>query len=202
MIDGRFSIVDNKQYLINQEVIMEQRPIGRKLTAMRKKKKITIDELSEKTGLPSAHLKKIEEGKGFAPVGDILRIARALTVDPGELLPAGGERAKELEKRRVSDFRKREEAYQYEVLTPRAVKDHLRAFRVLIPPRSVHPGTNYQHEGEEFVYTLKGEVVIQVGRKRHRLKKDQSLHFNSGIRHTLKNPGNVTTELIVTIYTP
>ncbi|MBN2160221.1 MAG: helix-turn-helix transcriptional regulator [Spirochaetes bacterium] len=181
---------------------MEQRPIGRKLTAMRKKKKITIDELSEKTGLPSAHLKKIEEGKGFAPVGDILRIARALTVDPGELLPAGGERAKELEKRRVSDFRKREEAYQYEVLTPRAVKDHLRAFRVLIPPRSVHPGTNYQHEGEEFVYTLKGEVVIQVGRKRHRLKKDQSLHFNSGIRHTLKNPGNVTTELIVTIYTP
>lgn len=181
---------------------MEKLPVGRKLTAMRKKKRITIDELSEKTGLSAAHLKKIEDGKGFAPVGDILRIARALTVDPGELLEASGDREKELEKRRISDFRKREQAYQYEVLTPGAVRDHLRAFRVFIPPRSVHPGTNYQHEGEEFVYTLKGQVEIHVGTKKHRLKKDQSLHFNSGIRHTLKNPGNVTTELIVTIYTP
>lgn len=181
---------------------MAHRPIGQKLTAMRKRKKFSIEELSEKTGLSASHLKSIEEGKGFAPVGDMLRIARALTVDPGELLPAGSEREKELEKRRVRDFKKREAAYQYEVLTPGAVRDHLRAFRVFIPPRSVHPGTNYQHEGEEFVYTLKGQVEIQVGKKKHRLKKDQTLHFNSGIRHTLKNPGNVTTELIVTIYTP
>ena len=76
--------------------------------------------------------------------------------------------------------------------SPRGQKDHLRAFRVVIPPRSEHPGVNYQHDGEEFVYVLKGEVDNPGGPKKHRLKKDESLHFNSGIRHTLKNPGKAT----------
>jgi quercetin dioxygenase-like cupin family protein/DNA-binding Xre family transcriptional regulator len=181
---------------------MKKQPMGQKLTVMRKKRKISIEELSEKTGLKAEHLLDIEEGKGFAPVGDMLKIARALTVDPGELLPGAGDREKELEKRRIRDFKQREEAYQYEVLTPQAKKEHLRAFKVFIPAKSVHPGTHYQHEGEEFVYTLKGRVEIQVGNKKYRLGKDETLHFNSGIRHTLKNPGNVTTVLIVTIYTP
>lgn len=177
-------------------------PTGAKIQSMRARRRVTIEELSDMTGLSVSHLSEIEKGEGFAPVGDLLKIARALTIDPGELLQKGKKKEKELEKQRIQDFRKREEAYQYEVLTPQATKDHLRAFRVVIPPRSEHPGVRYQHEGEEFVYTLKGEVIIQVGQKKHRLKKDQSLHFNSGIRHTLKNPGGSVTVLIVTIYTP
>ncbi len=185
-----------------KQIIKGGNPTGNKIRAMRMKKKVPIEELSEITGLTVAHLSEIEEGTGFAPVGDLLKIARALTIDPGELLRKSTSTEKELEKRRIQDFKKREEAYQYEVLTPQATKDHLRAFRVGIAPQSEHPGVRYQHEGEEFVYVLKGEVIIQVGQKKHRLKKDQSLHFNSGIRHTLKNPGSAVTVLIVTIYTP
>ena len=185
-----------------KQPLAERNPTGIKIHALRTRRKVTMEDLSGMTGLSIAHLTEIEEGSGFAPVGDLLKIARALTVDPGELLKQGKSTEKELEKRRIQDFKKREEAYQYEVLTPQAGKDHLRAFRVVIPPRSEHPGVRYQHEGEEFVYALKGEVIIQVGQKKHRLKKDQSLHFNSGVRHTLKNPGSGVTELIVTIYTP
>ncbi len=185
-----------------KQSLKEKNPTGIKIHSMRIKKKVAIENLSEMTGLSISHLEDIEDGSGFAPVGDILKIARALTIDPGELLQRGKSSERDLEKQRIQDFKKREEAYQYEVLTPQAKKEHLRAFRVVIPPRSEHPGVNYQHEGEEFVYTLKGIVEIQVGQKKHRLKKDESLHFNSGIRHTLKNPGNSATELIVTIYTP
>ncbi|OHD63862.1 MAG: hypothetical protein A2176_12095 [Spirochaetes bacterium RBG_13_51_14] len=183
-------------------MMRERKPVGQMLTAMRKKRRITLEELSDKTGISASHLKDIEEGKGFASVGDILRIARALTIDPGELLQSGREREKELLQKRIQDFNKRQEAYQYEVLTPQAKKDHLRAFKVFIPARSEHPGVNYRHEGEEFVYALKGEVEIQVGHKKYRIAKDETLHFNSGIRHALRNPGNKTTVLIVTIYTP
>ena len=176
--------------------------MGPKIGLLRKKRKMSIEELSEKTGLSVAHLAEIEEGRGFAPVGDMLRIARVLTVDPGELLEKGGGHDRELEKRRISDFRKREDAYRYEVLTPQAKKDHLRAFRILIPPRSEHQGVSYQHEGEEFIYVLKGTVEVTVGHRKHKLKKDETLHFDSGIRHALKNPGSGITVLIVTLYTP
>ena len=176
--------------------------IGDKLKIMRKKKKITLEELSDLTGIHNAQLKNIEEGKQLASVGDLLKIARALTVDPGELLLPGRDRVKELESKRILDFKKREEAYQYEVLTPHATKSPLRAFKVFIPARSEHPRVHYQHDGEEFVFTLKGEVDIQVGHKNYHLEKGETLHFNSGIRHSLKNQGNGTTVLIVTIYTP
>jgi transcriptional regulator with XRE-family HTH domain len=192
-----------------REVHMEKKqatggksPMGRKIGLLRKKKKMTIEELSKRTGLSEQHLADIEEGRGFAPVGDMLRIARVLTIDPSELLEKGGTSDRELEKKRISDFRKREEAYRYEVLTPQAKKDHLRAFRILIPPRSEHRGVSYQHEGEEFIYVLKGGVEVTVGQKKHRLKKDETLHFDSGIRHSMKNPGSGTTVLIVTLYTP
>jgi transcriptional regulator with XRE-family HTH domain len=180
----------------------EAGPMGQKIGRLRKKKKMTVEELSEKTGLSAAHLTEIEEGRGFAPVGDMLRIARVLTIDPSELLAKGDVRDRELEKQRISDFRKREDAYRYQVLTPQAKKDHLRAFRILIPPRSEHPGVSYQHEGEEFVYVLKGTVEVTVGHTKHKLKKDETLHFDSGIRHALKNPGGTTTVLIVVLYTP
>jgi transcriptional regulator with XRE-family HTH domain len=179
----------------------DRNSMGSKIALLRKKKKMTVEELSEKTGLSVAHLTEIEEGRGFAPVGDMLRIARVLTVDPGELLEKGGS-DREKEKRRISDFRKREDAYRYDVLTPQAKKDHLRAFRILIPPRSEHPGVSYQHEGEEFIYVLKGTVEVTVGHTKHTLKKDETLHFDSGIRHALKNPGSGDTVLIVTLYTP
>ena len=174
--------------------------LGQSLNRLRKRKKLSVEELSGLTGLTASHLEEIEAGTSFAPVGDMLKIARALTVDPDELLRSGSD--EEREKNRVNVFTQREQAYRYEVLTPGAKKDHLRAFRVVIPPRSEHPSVNYRHEGEEFVYVLKGEVEIQVGNRMHHLKKDEAFHFNSTVRHALKNPGKTATVLIVAIYTP
>jgi quercetin dioxygenase-like cupin family protein len=52
------------------------------------------------------------------------------------------------------------------------------------------------------VYVLKGEVIIQVGQRNHHLKKDETLHYDSNIRHSLRNPGGAKTVLIVTLFTP
>mgnify|MGYP000845340103 CR=1 FL=1 len=176
-----------------------QKTAGEKLAELRKKKNLSLEELADQTGLKAAYLRNVEEGKAFIPVGDLLTISRVLTVNPDELLK--GDREKELKKKRAEDFRRREEAYNYTVLTPDGKDKHLRAFLVVIPPRSEHPSVSYQHEGEEFVYVLRGEVEVRVGQKKHHLKQDDALHFDSGIKHRLMNPGAVETVLIITIYT-
>jgi len=176
--------------------------LGQKLSKLRKKKKVSLDELSAQTGLKTSHLEKIEAGKDFAPVSDILKISKVLTVDPNVFLKAEAGREQDLKKQRIQAFKKRESSYQYHVLTPEAKNKHIRAFRVSIPPRSEHPKVSYQHEGEEFIYVLKGEVEIKVGQTKYYLKKDEPFHFNSGIKHSLKNPGSKTTLLLVTVYTP
>ena len=60
----------------------------------------------------------------------------------------------------------------------------------------------YKHQGEEFVYVLRGEVEIKVGEEVHHLKKTGSLHFEASIPHHLRNPSIQKAELIVVLYTP
>jgi quercetin dioxygenase-like cupin family protein len=88
------------------------------------------------------------------------------------------------------------------MLTVDSAEKHLKAFRVMIEAGSHHKGVSYQHEGEEFIYVLKGEVEVSVGDNVNHLGNGESLHFNSSIVHKLRNPGGTECELLVVLYTP
>lgn len=170
---------------------------SKKMQKLRKKKKITLEELSQKTGLPVSFLSEIEKGKISPTVSHILQISRALSVDSGSFLSE-----EEREKKRIKSFMKRCESYSYRVLTPGAEKMHMKAFLVTIEPKQEHKMVEYRHEGEEFIYVLEGILEITVGKNKKILKKGESIHFDSSITHRLKNLSSQNTELIVVIYTP
>jgi len=173
-------------------------PVGKRIKQARQKKKITYGALANETGFAIDYIKKIEAGQEVPPVGALLQISRALEIDSGALLKED----ESLVEDRIKAFTKRTEDYAYATLTPGAENKHLKAFLVTVEPMKDHKGVGYQHQGEEFVYVLKGNVEIMVGDHANRLKKGDSLHFNSGIRHMLRNTGKKTAELIVVIYGP
>jgi transcriptional regulator with XRE-family HTH domain len=173
-------------------------PVGKKIKQVRSAKKMTLDQLANDTGCSIDSLKSIENGKEMPPVGTLLRIARALHIDSGDLLREQQENLKA----RAKAYAKRTDNYAYTTLTPGAENKHLKAFRVKIEARKAHKGVGYQHEGEEFVYVLKGDIEIVVGDHVNTLKENESLHFNSGIQHHIRNTGDVEAELVVVIYNP
>ena len=61
---------------------------------------------------------------------------------------------------RMEEAAKRTRHYSYKTLTPAKEDSHLMAFAITIPPRTGHEGVGYQHEGEEYVYVLSGEVEM------------------------------------------
>lgn len=173
-------------------------PVGKKIKKVRTEKKIAYEHLANETGLSIDYLKKIETGKVTPPVGTLLQIARALRIDSGFLLK---ERASTL-KNHIKAYTKRTDNYAYTTLTPGAENKHLKAFRVTVEAMRDHEGVGYRHEGEEFVYVLTGKIEVMVGEHVNRLEKGESLHFNSGISHNLKNVGKEKSELLVVIYGP
>lgn len=173
-------------------------PIGKKIKKVRTEKKFTFVQVANETGLSITQIKEIESGKVMPPVGTLLQIARALQIDSGFFLK---EQETAMEKR-VKAYTTRTDNYAYETLTPGAENKHLKAFRVTVDPMQDHKGVGYQHEGEEFVYVLSGKIEVTVGEHVNTLGKDDSLHFNSGIKHHLKNIGDDTAVLIVVIYNP
>ena len=173
-------------------------PVGKKIRKERLKKKMSLDRVANETGFSIDYLKAVESGKKIPPVGALLQIARAMEIDSGFFL-------KEQEtslRRRIKAYTKRTENYAYTTLTPGAENKHLKAFKVSIDAMTDHKGVGYHHEGEEFVYVLAGKIEVVVGDHVNKLNMGDSLHFNSGIRHQLRNVGNEKAELLVVIYGP
>jgi quercetin dioxygenase-like cupin family protein len=171
-------------------------PVGKKIKQERLKKKMSLDRVANETGFSIDYLKKVESGKKIPPVGALLQIARALEIDSGFFLK---EQESNL-RNRIKAYTKRTENYAYTTLTPGAENKHLKAFKVAIEPMTDHKGVGYQHDGEEFVYVLAGKIEVIVGDHVNTLDAGESLHFNSGIRHKLRNIGDEKAELVVVIY--
>ena len=157
-------------------------------------------DLAKQTGLPEETITRVEEEQEIPPVGAILQISRALGLDASGLLNQSEQETRRKSKK--ESFKKRNQSYGYKTLSPGAATMHLKAFLVTIDPRQDHEMVEYRHEGEEFIYVLKGEVDVTVGENQYHLTSGKSLHFNSSTAHMLRNPGPVETQLIVVLYAP
>ncbi len=173
-------------------------PIGKRIRRARLDKKITLDMMANETGMSKVFIKKIEGGDHRPSVGTLLQISKILHIDSSALLK---EQDDAIEARSEA-YTKRTDNYAYTPLTSNAENKHIKAFRIVVETGKSHDGVGFQHEGEEFVYVLKGRVEIKIGDHVNRLKKNDALHFNSGIKHDLVNIGKTDAELIVVVYVP
>jgi DNA-binding transcriptional MerR regulator/quercetin dioxygenase-like cupin family protein len=57
-------------------------------------------------------------------------------------------------------------------------------------------GESYAHEGEEFLYVLRGELRIALEGEDYQLKSGDSFYFESATPHNWKNPGKTETWIL------
>lgn len=62
-------------------------------------------------------------------------------------------------------------------------------------------GESYTHEGEEFLYVLRGSLLISLGDKTFHLKAGDSFYFESSTPHTWRNTGKSET-VVLWVNTP
>jgi mannose-6-phosphate isomerase-like protein (cupin superfamily) len=168
--------------------------LGQRMKEGRLKLGMSLEELAHESGYTLDVLKDVEEARIVPPVSLILQLNRILKLDMEE-----GEGAS---KKSTTGHKKRVASYAYQSLTKPGVDKHLRAYHVTIEAKTKHKGVEYHHDGEEFVYVLKGGLVIQVGENVSTLAKGDCLHFNSALHHKLNNPTSETAQLLVVIYVP
>src|SRR4030066_2525229 len=179
---------------------LDEKSFGAKMKQLRLVRNMSFEQLANKTGFSQRYLKEIEEGIAIPPVSAVIQIAKALAIDSGSFLSPEEQEA--WEKKRKESFYKRTQAYSYKTLTPEAEAKHMKAFLVTIDAKQDHKMVEYKHEGEEFLYVLKGHIEVMVGESQNLLKKGQTLHFDSGIAHKLRNLSEEEAKLLVGIYTP
>jgi transcriptional regulator with XRE-family HTH domain len=175
----------------------ESKTIGHRIRTARQEKGLSVEKLAQKAGCSDEYLEWVENGQVEPPVALLLQLAKSMQLDSSTFLHVQDSPAQ-----RLKEATKRTENYSYTTLTATEADKHLMAFLVTIPPKTAHGGVGYKHEGEEFVYVLSGKLEITVEKDRRRLKERESLRFNSNLIHSLSNPGDKDTELLVVLYVP
>jgi uncharacterized cupin superfamily protein len=175
-----------------------KKSFGQSIKAYRESRKLSIKDLAHETGYPADLLEKVEKDETTAPVALVLQLSRTLKVDVAQL---NGDENKKASSR-VKSQKKRAGSYAYTQLTKSGADKHLGAYLVTIEPNTAHEGVEYHHEGEEFVYVLKGKLSISVGKNTSLLSPGECIHFNSALHHALSNPSSDKTKLLVVLYIP
>ena len=167
--------------------------VGPRLRRMRLKRGLRLGQVARRVGVSTGFLSAIERGGMSASVGTLRRIARFFGLnilslfDPSELNP-GHVRP---------DDRKVLEAgpgVRMELLAwgNAVMEPHL--FRIAPGAGS---GEAYAHEGEEFLYILRGLLEIALdGGQRHQLRPGDSFYFESHTPHRWLNPGKSEAQVL------
>jgi electron transfer flavoprotein alpha subunit len=173
---------------------------GQRIKKLREDRKMSMADLAERTGQPPEFIDQVESDSLTPPVSFLLQLSHAFQIDPSNFLTE--QEKAEIDGKRQEGFLKRTQNYSYRTLTPGAVDKHLRAFMVTIEPKEKHKMVEYKHPGEEFIFVYKGELELTLGNKVIHLKQGETMHFDSEIKHKLRNISDEQCELIVTLYTP
>ena len=166
---------------------------GQRFRRLRTRRGLSLAQVARATGVSIGFLSALERGQMRSSVATLQRIARYYRTNILSLFEAARENPRLVRpaERKVLETTA---GVRMELLAwgNTAMEPHL--FRVKPNGGS---GESYAHEGEEFLHILRGEFEIWLSNQEHyRLKKGDSLYFESSTPHRWRNPGRKETWLL------
>jgi len=163
--------------------------LGRRLRQLRLQQGFSLAQVAKAVGISVGFLSAVERLQMSASVGTLRKLARFY-------------------KAKILDFFGPAEAHgplvspsKRKILeTGRGVRMELLAWgNTIMEPHlfriapKAGSGESYAHEGEEFLYVLRGQLKISVREQEYRLKPGDSFYFESALPHRWANPGRSET---------
>jgi DNA-binding transcriptional MerR regulator len=163
--------------------------IGSHLRQLRAKRRLSLAQVSRSIGISVGFLSALERSQMSGSVGTLRKLARFYKTNILDFFDATGASSRQVrpEQRKVLEAGR---GVRMELLAwgNTVMEPHL--FRVAPEAGS---GDSYTHDGEEFLYVLRGALVITLEKEEYRLKAGDSFYFESATPHHWKNPGRAET---------
>jgi quercetin dioxygenase-like cupin family protein len=184
---------------------LKKESLGDRIKQAREIHSLTIQELSDRTGINADVLKRVEGNKMIPPLGDLVKLGKALEtgmsylVSPGTDKPMTVLRADQRkETSRHPGKRAERYGYFYESLAPEKANRSMEPFMVtLTPSEEVQPST---HDGQEFLFVLQGQMMVQVSRQKEYLEPGDAVYYDSTKPHFVKCVGGRETKILAVLY--
>jgi len=169
-------------------------PIGVTVQTLRKRSRMTLNDLSQSAGISLSAVSKIENGQVSPNYDTILRLAMGLKVEVAELFgskPRDAATGRLVVTRAGEGLRQSTPHYEYQMLCAGLASKEFTPLLTRISARSISEFDELQgHRGEEFFYVLSGSVVLHSDHYAMiQLNTGDSCYFDSSMGHALTSSG-------------
>ena len=172
------------------EVNME---LGIKIKRLRLQNNLTQEELADRCELTKGYISQLENELTSPSITTLEDILNALGTNFADFFK--DEKEEKVVFTESEFIEKETDDHKIEWLVPNAQKNEMEPIRVTIAPHTMLE-EDVPHEGEEFGYVLSGSIVIELGEKRIRARKDESFYFKPTQPHRIVNNSKQTARLI------
>lgn len=179
--------------------------IGRVIKKLRKERKITLQQLADKSAVALATLSRIENERMTGTIESHLEICKALDVTLPELYSQIEESKKMVE---VQQEASRSEVFVHSKKTSAEMLTSDVLSKKMMPTMiKLEKGGNTHKEEtkggiEKFIYVLEGKIEATVGKEKYILNKGDTLYFDGSLPHFFKNVGTSDARAICVITPP
>jgi mannose-6-phosphate isomerase-like protein (cupin superfamily) len=183
----------------------ESESLGDRLRKAREKRGFTLQELSSCIGTDVDTLKRMEENEMLPPLGELVRLSKALETRMSYLISSGVEEPMCLVRadQRKPVSRRGEKGverygYSYESLASGKANRMMEPFIVtLVPTEAAETST---HDGQEFLFVLEGRMMARVGDRTEFLEPGDAIYYDSTNPHYVRCVGENKAKVLAIIY--
>ena len=177
--------------------------LGKRVRDLRAARDLSLRQMADAAELSTGLISQIERGVGNPSYVTVTKIANSLGVPVNVLF--GFEAPEESDPFLVRrDARKRLMPARgdavFELVTP-DLRRELEVLWIELEPGAAEPSP-YEHDGEECVLVIQGEIEFNLGERLYALEQGDSLTFPGRLPHFVANVGESKATLVVAITPP
>jgi len=176
--------------------------IGKNIQRIRKKMRLTLDVLAERSGVSKAMLSQIESEKVNPTVATVWKIARGLGVELDTLLKGKSESTKKfivIHKGNMAVLNTVKDSLHVQVLSPIVMAEDLEIYMLTFDKGSSLHSKPHEPKSEEYLTMLEGAVRVKAGASESELHKGDFIIYHCDVEHSIENihDGSSTIHMIV-----
>ena len=176
--------------------------LGKRLSDLRKRKNMTLDELSEKSGVSKSILSQIERDLSNPTVITISRIASALGENLSDFfLKIEVEDTDTIERsKETPSITSKDGLCQLNILGAGETVNWLQWYLLNMKPKGVLDSSSHGPKTFENLTVLEGEVEVENGGSKEIIKKGDTFRFQTNKNHLIKNISKKNSQVLMVNY--
>jgi transcriptional regulator with XRE-family HTH domain len=176
--------------------------IGSRLGDLRKRKQMTLDQLSSKSGVSKSILSQIERNISNPTVSTMMRIADALEETlSGVFMNINESKSSPIEtSKETPNISSKDGLCELSILGAGETVSWLQWYVLTMKPKGQLPSRSHGSNTFENITVISGEVVVNLKKQSETLKAGDTFRFPTNQEHTLMNKSKTISKILMVNY--